>query len=609
MRKYIFDDPVKQAHYEDILKYPQQYAICIDAQYYDANSREWVPIDKRQIIQNSTKFSMQCSDTTDITIGGVYIGTAEFTMDFSVPEPENGFLNKSVFIFFMYFDPTVDYYNQPEGFPFPIFKHAYYVQDAIDSDKGRTLKLVDYMAYFDKGLPLSYSPSGSLYSILQKICEKCNVNLGMTQAEVEALPNGDEVWGYYPENDCQTYRDVLHWISQACCGFCYYDQYKGGLVIKSYNAPLEYDALSATERIDGANIAAYATQITAAAFTNADGSIETIGSPTLGRTYDMGLNPFLIYGQRVTLTRMRTAIFDVLYSMRFKPFTAKVIVPPIYDLGDKLLFSGGHMRSDGYYSCVQKIDWSQQGLQIQGFGKNPTVASKDASTSRAVSQATKASEMVIKREGNYNAIHVGSSEAIVSQIDFSALRAGVDVEMWHEFLCNCTVTSAPMTVTAYYYLDGVLLDRRPIETFSESGEHILDLHYSDTIEDSGLHRWLVKLKCDGGTIDFDQYDVLSVLKGQGLEKEVRWTGLIVCSDIINAYELPTVFQGLNDSSRVTLQNFAHRVLADSIIGLSPETTLQQITDSSRVILRYGDHILRCGRGDRCGLGRTFGGLT
>ena len=519
MRKQHFSDPVKQAHLEQILKYPEQYAICIDAQYYDPALEQWVPIDKQLIVQNSTKFSLQASDTTDITIGGVYLGQGEFTMDLSVSEPLGGFIGKYMFIFFMYYDPTKGYYDQEwEDYPFPIFKHLFYVQDSTDSEKGRTLKLVDEMSDFDKKLPLSYNPSGDLYQIILKICEKCGVSLGMTQAEVHALPNGNEVWGYYPENDCETYRDVLHYISQACAGFCYIDAYKGGLVIRSYAEQADSDVLAATNRIKGAILSSYATQITSASFTNADGSIDTIGS-SYGKNYDCGFNPFLIYGQRVTLERMREAVFNVLYSMQYKPFTVKAIIPPIYDLGDKLLFTGGSLNSNGYYSCVQKIDWDNTGIQLQGFGKNPKITGDKKSNSKAVSQATRASEMVIRRWGNYDPIHVGNTEMTVTTIDFSALRAGVDVEMWHEFLCDVTVDSAPMTVTAYYYLDGTLLDRRPIETFSESGEHILDLHYSDSIEDAGVHRWLVKLKCDGGTIDFDQYDVLSVLKGQGLEKE------------------------------------------------------------------------------------------
>ena len=607
MRLHQFDDPVKQQHFEEIIKYPEQYAICIDAQYLDPDLQQWIPIDKRNIVQNSTKFTLQASDTTDISIGGVYLGQAEFTMDLSVPEPAGGFMDKRVYIFFMFFDPTRDYYDQESGYPFPVFKHEYTVTNAVDSEKGRTLTLVDDMQRFDKNLPMSYAPSGSLYEIVNRICDKCNVSFGMTQQEVEALPNGSEVWGYYPENDCVTYRDVLHWISQACCGFCYIDEYRGGLVIHSYAESVDYDILQATERVKGATLSSYATQITAATFTNADGSISTIGSTSPGKVYDCGFNPFLIYGLSTTVTRMRTAIFNVLYSMQFKPFSAKTIVPPIYDLGDKLLFTGGNLNSGGYYSCVQKIEWSLQGMSMQGFGQNPKVASK--SNSNAVRQATKASEMVIKKYNNYNSIHVGSSETIATQIDFSTLRTGCEVEMWEEFLCDVTITSSPMLVTAYYYLDGTLLDRRPIETFTDSGKHILDLHYSETIQDAGLHRWVVKLKCDGGTIDFDTDDCLAILKGQGLEKEGSWSGLIVCSDVINAFELPIAFQGLNDNARATLQTFAHKVLTDSIIGLSPETTLQQITDNSRVILRYGDHILRCGRGDRCGLGRTFGGLT
>lgn len=607
MRIHQFDDPVKQAHFEEIIKYPEQFAICIDAQYYDGNLERWVPIDKKQIVQNSTKFSLQASDTTDISIGGVYLGQAEFTMDFSVPEPQGGFIDKRVYIFFMFFDPQVPYGDQPSGYPFPVFQHMYTVTNSVDSERGRTLTLVDDMQRFDKSLPMSYAPSGSLYEIVNRICDKCNVSFGMTQQEVEALPNGSEVWGYYPENDCQTYRDVLHWISQAVCGFCYIDEYRGGLVIHSYAEGVDYDVVAATERVKGATLASYATQITAATFTNADGSISTIGSTVLGKTYDCGLNPFLIYGLATTVTRMRTAVFDVLYSMRFKPFNAKVIVPPIYDLGDKLYFTGGNLNSDGYYSCVQKIEWSLQGMTLQGFGQNPKVASKASSS--AVRQATKASEMVIKKYNNYSAIHVGSTETIATQIDFSALRAGCEVEMWEEFLCDVTVDSSPMTVTAYYYLDGTLLDRRPIETFTDSGEHILDLHYSETIQDAGLHRWIVKLECSGGTIDFDIDDCLAVLKGQGLEKEGSWSGLIVCSDVITTLDLHNILQGLTDTGRVLIQNVLSDAFSDQIPNLRMATVTQTINENRRVTLRVGDHILRCGRGDRCGLGRTFGGLT
>lgn len=603
MRKQRFNDPTQQAHFEDILKYPEQYALSVEAKYFDGEN--WITIDKRFIIQNSTKFSQQASDTTDITIGGVYLGQAEFTMALSVPEPIDGFIDKRINLLFNYYDPTCDYDHQPSGFPLTIFNQFYFCQDSTDSDKGRTLKLTDYMMLFDKKLPLSYSPSGDLYTILATICEKCDVGFAMTRQQVHDLPNGNEVWGYYPENGCETYRDVLHYISQACCGFCYYDQVNHGLVIKSYNATITYDVLEATNRINGANLASYATQITSASFTNADGSIDVIGS-SYGKNYDCGFNPFLSYGQRVTLDRMREAVFNVLYSMQYKPFNAKVIIPPIYDLGDKLLFTGGVLNSQGYYSCIQKIDWDASGLTLQGFGKNPKSIGDKSGNSKTVAQATRASELVTKRWGNYDAIHVGSTEVIATQIDFSALRSGVDVEMWHEFLCNCTVTSSPMIVTAYYYLDGVLLDRRPIETISESGEHILDLHYSDTIQESGLHRWVVKLSCQGGSIDFDQYDVLSVLKGQGLEKEASWTGLIVCSDFVNAYELPIVLQGLNDHARATLQDFAHRVLADNIVSFENEVQLQTINDNCNVTWRYGDHILRCGLDNHCGGGRMFG---
>ena len=57
MRKQRFNDPTQQAHFEDILKYPEQYALSVEAKYFDGEN--WITIDKRFIIQNSTKFSIQ----------------------------------------------------------------------------------------------------------------------------------------------------------------------------------------------------------------------------------------------------------------------------------------------------------------------------------------------------------------------------------------------------------------------------------------------------------------------------------------------------------------------------------------------------------------------
>ena len=49
-----------------------------------------------------------------------------------------------------------------------------------------------------------------------------NIRIGKldaTQAEIEALPNGSELLSIYPENDIETYRDVLYFTAQVLGGF------------------------------------------------------------------------------------------------------------------------------------------------------------------------------------------------------------------------------------------------------------------------------------------------------------------------------------------------------------------------------------------------------
>ena len=49
--------------------------------------------------------------------------------------------------------------------------------------------------------------SGYPYDFLSVMCTTCGVELAHTQTEIEALPNGTELLGVYPENDIETWRD------------------------------------------------------------------------------------------------------------------------------------------------------------------------------------------------------------------------------------------------------------------------------------------------------------------------------------------------------------------------------------------------------------------
>ena len=55
----------------------------------------------------------------------------------------------------------------------------------------------------------------------------------MTQAEVDALPNGTESLSLYTENDIETWQDFIFWVAQATGTFATMDR-QGKLVLRKY---------------------------------------------------------------------------------------------------------------------------------------------------------------------------------------------------------------------------------------------------------------------------------------------------------------------------------------------------------------------------------------
>ena len=69
------------------------------------------------------------------------------------------------------------------------------------------------------GLFNGFETIGTAYGMMALCSTACGVELAQTQAEIEALPNGSELLSIYPENDIETYRDVLYFTAQVLGGF------------------------------------------------------------------------------------------------------------------------------------------------------------------------------------------------------------------------------------------------------------------------------------------------------------------------------------------------------------------------------------------------------
>ena len=554
------------------------------------------PFGPSDVLTGSVNITNQCSDSSDYKIGGVYVGQLSMTFLNGFAVAAETWQGKVINVNFgLCIDEDNDLWED--------FSLGYFtVYEANSVADGISIKAYDYMANFDK--VATWQPVGTLYQILQKLCQRCNVTLGMTQNEVEALPNGTMNYGLWPENDCSTYRDLLYWCAVTVGGFATINR-SGELVLKSFKRIMDSVATTPTlpwdKRCTGAKVSDYKTYYRGLYLTDAKtDEVNYYGAASGGPVYDLGKDPFIQYGTQTTKDQMANNVLGSL-QVRLRPFEATIMSAPIWELGDIISMTGG--LATGYESRTVVHSWnysSGSGTKIACYGSNPALAnvSKDKSAA-AASKSAAMNGISYKRYSNPNEITVTSSETKVCDIYFTAEKV-TDIEVWHEVLCETSLSDSYMTVEAVYYLDGVELSRRPVETYRDSAEHILTLNNCIGV-DEGNHRWEVYLVATGGTVTLDAEDAISVLKGQGLAKGDVWDGVIILADEISYMSIILSFGGVTELINATTPGNDTSTLSGNVPYESADMTLIVINENVVVTLLVCDQFAHCGEYLYCGM--------
>ena len=229
--------------------------------------------DESNIIEGSFVISKQSTDTSDVVLGSCYIGElqAEF---YDVNITWSDWIGKVITPSFGLEVAA----NTWEDIPLGKFKIA----KATHTANGVQVTAYDNMTKFDKKFKKSHFTNLSgLYDIISQLCTDSGVTLGMTQGEIEALPNGSEsniiVFGSRGKkkefaNDINTNRDLLFWCAQTMGCFATIDR-SGNLVFKQYTQTV-VDEVSDAHRIDGAAFEDYITHYIGIYLTNLDDNTE-----------------------------------------------------------------------------------------------------------------------------------------------------------------------------------------------------------------------------------------------------------------------------------------------------------------------------------------------
>lgn len=219
-----------------------------------------IPFDESNIVGGSFHITNQCTDTSDVVLGSVYIGQLEATFT-GIEISYTNWIGRTI-------TPTFSLKVGPntwEDVPMGIYR----IIEASHTADGVHVVAYDNMRKFDKKFKKSrFRFTGGMQFFVEQACTDCHVTFGMTDEEFNALPNANDVfdmfgvWGKYKDfaNDIQTYRDLLFWIAQTLGCFATINR-AGELIFRKYDKNI-VETISQTDRLAGAEFADYITNYT-----------------------------------------------------------------------------------------------------------------------------------------------------------------------------------------------------------------------------------------------------------------------------------------------------------------------------------------------------------
>lgn len=262
------------------------------------------------ILSGTFKYSDIAVKSSDIKLGGVFIGSLSMTFleSFTRRIPRGTWRSRTLYISIGLEISTGVYEYVP--------LKPYVIDEAKHSALGVDVVAYDVMTKFDLPIVMN-TTSGTMYGLLIMACNYCDVELGMTAEEVQALPNGNEILGLYPENDIETWRDLISWIAVTAGGFATIDR-DGKLVIKIWNdTPVL--SIGIDERFTGGTWSDFSTNYSAVKIQNIEDGTESYYSVAedTGMIMDLGANPLMQYGVPETVERMRRNVLNAIQKLKY----------------------------------------------------------------------------------------------------------------------------------------------------------------------------------------------------------------------------------------------------------------------------------------------------
>lgn len=508
---------------------------------------ETIDFTDAEILKGTGYIQRSCSGSSEIELGSVY--ASEFGL--SLFTNVDRYRLESAQISLRYHLHYAD--GRQESIPMGIFE----VSEANRSNKRLELKGYDFMLRFDRRLNVK-DTFGTAYELLTFICERCRVQLGMTEAEVMILPNGTEMLSIYPDHDIETYRDLLHYLASTLGTIAQIDRL-GRLVLKQYgNTPVTQ--IEAKHRFDS-SVSDFRTYYTAINSTNSKTKIAeyyALENDT-GLTMNLGNNPLMQFGLLDKRERMCQKLLEAVSQIDYTPFDATTIGNPSLDPGDMIeqVYEGEALRG-----IITKIEYKINGKhRISGVGKNPTYTqskSKHDKNLVGILNQIQSEHMVVHSYSNSKEFELSTEETPIIQIDFASdketqalFNASILLDVETDTLEQTRQVSLlplttptesityemtenveqPTRVIVTYILNYEHIDYHvPIETYF-NGSHVLNLFFPLTnLQENTMNHFSVLLRLESGKVRIEKDHAIAVISGQSLGSTESWDGRLDVND-------------------------------------------------------------------------------
>ena len=367
--------------------------------------------DQEDIVKGSGYITAQCCGNSEIELGAVYAAEMGISLFLDIDR----YTLEEAEVELSYHLRLAD--GTYEVVPMGIFE----VSEANRTVHVLELKAYDRMLRFDRVFN-GFETIGTAYGMMALCSTACGVELAQTQAEIEALPNGSELLSIYPENDIETYRDVLYFTAQVLGGFFCINR-EGKLEFRQYGETPVMEILQ--KHRFSSSFSDFVTRYTAVSSTNL--RTQTSEYYALeeddGLTMNLGVNPLLQFGLEETRAELCRNILTALSAVNYVPFDSDTIGNPALDLGDVLTFSGGQADAR-QITCVTSFTVKIGGRQsLKCVGKNPRLSQAKSKNDKNISgllNQIEAGKIGIHTFTNASEYSIGETDVRIISIEFAS---------------------------------------------------------------------------------------------------------------------------------------------------------------------------------------------